>query len=169
MRLKLRKKIFSLRDSYDIHDEWGNLVYFAKRKLLSLGDVVTLFDANKNEIAQVRRKVITLFPAYKVLFHSGQEVIMRQNFSLFRQSFTIIGVGDTNLLAQGHLFDYEYSISHPHFGKIATISKKFFAFSDSYGIEICEVNYVDVILACTIVINLVRQRKNEILIQQEEP
>ncbi len=50
MKYRLKQKIFSLTDSFNIEDEQGRIAYTAKGKLFSLSSGQTLFDHNGSEL-----------------------------------------------------------------------------------------------------------------------
>lgn len=68
-------------------------------------------------------------------------------------------VPSEELTAQGSLFDYEYVISDEGNKPVATVSKKFFALTDTYGIDIHDDRYQYAVIACNLVISLVRAKQ----------
>ena len=63
MKYKLKQKIFSLTDSFNIEDEHGRIAFTAKGKLFSLSSSQTLFDHSGAELLKIKRKYLTLLPA----------------------------------------------------------------------------------------------------------
>ena len=62
--------------------------------------------------------------------------------------------GPDDLEAEGDFLDYEYSLTRG--GRtVATVSKKWFAWSDTYAVEVAEGEDAVLILAATVVIDMV--------------
>jgi uncharacterized protein YxjI len=163
MRLKLRKKILSISSRYEIYDEYDKPVFAAKGKIFSFGDHVTVADQHQQTIFTLKQKIFSLLPKYTILFTDGSSGFVKQRFSFFRKRFSILLAAGEELTAQGSLFDYEYEISDQRNKPIATVSKRFFALSDTYGIDIHDDRYQYAVVACNLVISLVRAKrlKNE--------
>jgi uncharacterized protein YxjI len=159
MRFKLRKKILAIASSYEIHDENDNLAFVAKGKLLSFGDHITVTDPRQQTVFTLRQKVFAILPTYRIAFGDGTSALVKQRFSFFRKRFSVVGLANVELTAQGSLFDYEYEIADQGNIPVATVSKKFFALSDTYGIDIHDDRYQHAVIACNLVISLVRAKQ----------
>ena len=70
-----------------------------------------------------------------------------------RTSFSVDVPGPNNLEAQGNFLDHEYHFSR-HGRTVAQASKKWFAWTDSYGIEVDDGEDDVLILAAAVVIDL---------------
>lgn len=66
MRLLIKQKVFSWTDPYDVYDEEGNVKYFVKAELLSLGHQLHVYDAHRNEIGIVKEKRFSLLPVFYI-------------------------------------------------------------------------------------------------------
>ncbi len=67
MKLLIKQRIFSWRDSYDIYDEAGNVKYIVKAEFLAMGHQLHVYDANMREIGQINQKLITFLPQFEVV------------------------------------------------------------------------------------------------------
>jgi uncharacterized protein YxjI len=88
------------------------------------------------------------------IFHGGDlaAVVKKELFSLFHHRFTVDVPGPDDLEAEGNFTDHDYTISR--YGKVvATVSKKWFSFADTYGIEIANDEDQVLLLACAVVID----------------
>ena len=74
-------------------------------------------------------------------------------FTVFRASFTVDVPGPDDLEAQGSFMDHEYTFTRG--GKtVATVSKAWFSFTDSYGVDVAPGEDDVLILASTVVIDM---------------
>ena len=134
MRLCFKQRIFSWLDSYDIYDEAGNTVYTVEGKL-SWGHCLHILDAQGAHIGTVREKVFTFLPQFEL--YIGEEYIgcIRKEFTLFKPQFTI----DCNdWQVDGEWMEWDYRITSPSAGHIATITKEIFHWADTYVIEVAD-------------------------------
>lgn len=155
MKYSIRQKIFSLTDSFDIEDERGNIAYRAKGKLLSLSSSQTLFDATGNEQLKIKRKYLSLLPACRLLNRDGSEWLIKKKFWPFWTSRFSISTPQGMLEMTGNLWQHEYQIRQQ--GQlVASISKKWFSWSDSYGVDIFAPQWTAQLLAAVIVIDRIQ-------------
>ncbi len=155
MKYLVKQKIFSLTDSFEIEDESGQIVITAKGKFFSISSSQTLFDQRGNELLKIKRKYLTLLPACKLLCADGSEWLIRKCFWPFWTSrFTITGTAG-ELEINGNLWQHEYQINKG--GKtLAAVSKAWFSWSDTYGVEIFESDFTAQLLATVIVIDRIQ-------------
>ena len=79
-------------------------------------------------------------------------VVKRELFTLFRHRFTVDVPGPDDLEAQGSFTEHEYTFTRR--GQVvATVSKRWFSWSDTYGIEIADGEDPVLILASAVVID----------------
>ena len=50
MKLLIKQRVFAWGDTFDIYDEAGNVKYFVKGEVFSLGHKLHVYDMNDNEI-----------------------------------------------------------------------------------------------------------------------
>ncbi|MBZ9611305.1 LURP-one-related/scramblase family protein [Rheinheimera maricola] len=155
MKYRIKQKIFSLTDSFDIEDEHGNSAFSAKGKLFSLSSSQTLFDAKGTELLKIKRKYLTLLPACRLLNHDGSEWLIRKKFWPFWTSRFSITTPQGQLEMTGNFWQHEYEIRQQD-QLLASISKKWFSWSDSYGVDIYAPQWTAQLLAAVIVIDRIQ-------------
>ena len=151
MKYALKAKFWSWGDDFTIRNEQGNDCYQVKGSIFSFGDKLSVRDMQGNEIAFISQRLMSWGPTYEVT-QPGKEntVITKELFTFFSCKFQVDGPGNQDYEASGDLMDHEYEISR--FGTIVgRISKKWFSFNDSYGIEIDD-REDQVLLICTAVV-----------------
>lgn len=154
MRYVMRQKLISLGDDFTIKDEAGRDVYFVDGKAFSIREKLVMKDMAGNELASVRQKLLTIGKTYEI-WRDGQlaATVRKQLFTLLRAKFEVDVPGPDDLEAQGDLLDHEYTFTRG--GQVvARVSKRWFSFRDSYGVDIAEGEDDVLILAATVVIDM---------------
>ncbi len=119
-----------------------------------LGKRLVFQDMAGNELAEIRQRLLTWGPSYDIL-RDGVVVatVSKHVFTLLHCKFTVDVPGPDDLEATGSLFDYEYKFRR-HGREVATVSKAYFSWTDSYGVDIADGEDDVLILASTVVIDL---------------
>jgi uncharacterized protein YxjI len=155
MRYLMREKLFCFGDDFTIKNEAGQDLFFVDGKALSFGDKLSFQDMQKHELAFIRQKLLSWGPTYEIT-RNGElaGVVKKHLFTLFRCKFTVDVPGPDDLEAQGSFMDMEYKFSRA--GRtVAEVSKRWFSFSDTYGVDIMDGEDDVLILASTVVIDMV--------------
>lgn len=80
--------------------------------------------------------------------------VKKKHFTLFRASFSVDVPGPDDLEAQGSFMEYDYKFTRG--GRVAAeVSKRWFSIRDTYGVDIAESEDAVLILASTVVIDMV--------------
>lgn len=155
MRYLMKQKLFSFGDDFTIKDERGHDVFFVDGKAFTIGDKLSFQDLNGNELAFIRQKLLSWGPTYEIT-RGGQlaAIVKKQLFTLFRCKFTVDVPGPDDLEAQGNFLDLEYTFQRGN-RTVAEVSKRWFAWSDTYGVDIRDGEDDVQILASTVVIDMV--------------
>jgi uncharacterized protein YxjI len=156
MRYILKQKVFSLGGAFYIKDDQERDVFFVQGKALSFGHQLSFQDMAGNELAHIRQKVLSWGPTYEI-YRAGQlfAVVRKELFTFFRHVFTVDVPGPDDLVAEGDFLDLEFTFSRSG-GQVATVSRQWFSWADTYGVDIVDGEDDITILASTIVIDMVR-------------
>jgi uncharacterized protein YxjI len=156
MRYLLKQKLLSFGDDFIIKDEQGNEVYKVDgRAFKVLREKLAFEDMQGHELAFIRERLIALTPSYEIL-RTGEcvAVVKKDLINLFRCGFTVDVPGPDDLEAQGSLLDHEYTFTRGG-RNVAIVSKKWFSLTDSYGVEMNPDEDPVLILASTVVIDMI--------------
>ncbi|MBI4822094.1 MAG: LURP-one-related family protein [Deltaproteobacteria bacterium] len=161
MKLRMKQDWVSIGDDFTITDQDGNEVVTVDGKVFSIGDKLTLHDPSGRELARISEKLISIGPAYEVIRGGKVAAVVKKDlFTLFRCSFTVDVPGPDDLEAEGSLTEHEYEFRRG--GRtVAKVSKSWFSFRDSYGIEVAPGEDTILILASAVVIDLCCHRDRE--------
>jgi uncharacterized protein YxjI len=154
MRYVMKQKLFAFGDDFTIKDESGQDRYFVDGKAFSIGDKLAFQDMQGNELARIEQKVLSIGKKYRI-YRDGKEVatVKKMPFTLFREVFDVEDAAAGDLDATGDFFDREYQFTRD--GRpVAAVSKKYFSWTDTYGVDIAEGEDDVLILACTVVIDM---------------
>lgn len=151
MRFQVKEKIFSFGDDFTIKDEMGNDFFVVKGKVFSFGDKLRLFSMSGQELFYIEQKLMRLLPEYTIYCDGNPVAMVKKKLAFFGSKFTIESqYGHYDI--EGQPFNYNFSIIK-NGSLVATISKKFFSFSDTYGVDISDNEDYGFIMALTIVID----------------
>lgn len=155
MRYTMKQKLFSWGDDFTIKNEAGEDVFFVDGKAFSFGDKLSFQDMEKNELAFIRQKLLAWGPTYEITRGGVVAAVVKKHlFTLLRRKFTVDVPGPDDLEAQGSFLDMEYTFTRAG-QTIAEVSKRWFAYTDTYGVDIHEGEDDVLILASTVVVDMV--------------
>jgi uncharacterized protein YxjI len=154
MRYVMRQKLLSWGDDFTIKDASGNDVFFVDGKAFSIGSKLSFQDMQGNELAFIKQKLLNWGPTYEIS-RAGQvvAVVKKQLFALFHHRFTVDVPGPDDLEAKGSFTDHEYTFTRGE-RTVATVSKKWFSWADTYGVDIADGEDDILILASTVVVDM---------------
>jgi uncharacterized protein YxjI len=154
LRYLLKQKLFSWGSDYYIKNEAGADVYFVDGQAFTIGDKLSFQDLNGNELAFIRQKVLAWGRTYEIT-RSGRlvAVVKKELFSPLHHTFNVDVPGPDDLQAKGNFFDYEYAFRRGE-KEVAVVSKQWFTWADTYGVDIEPGEDDILILASTVVIDL---------------
>ncbi|MDA3874689.1 MAG: LURP-one-related family protein [Kiritimatiellae bacterium] len=146
--------MFSLGDQFSIQSESGQDLFFVKSKLLSFGKKLYFQDVAGHVLAFIQQKVPALLSTYRIFREGAPAADLKKRFTFFKSAFDFqvsqLGMVDVS----GNFFAHEFTFNHRG-RRLATVSKKMWAWSDSYGVSITEGVDDVLFLAATIVIDQV--------------
>jgi uncharacterized protein YxjI len=153
MRYVLQQKLLSWGDDYYIRDAAGDDAYFVDGKAFSIGDQLSVQDLAGNELAYIKQKVLSWGKTYEISRGGVLAAVAKKEvFALFHHRFAVDVPGPDDLEAEGSFTDHEYEFRRA--GRVvATVSKRWFALRDTYGIEIDDREDQVLLLACAVVVD----------------
>ncbi len=132
MKLLFKQRFFSWFDSYDIYGETGNVLYTVQGQL-AWGHCLKISNAAGQEVGMVKERVLTFLPKFE-LYLGGQYMgCISKEFSFFRPKYNI----DCNgWHVEGNFMEWDYTVCGADGGRIATVSKELFNWTDTYVIDV---------------------------------
>jgi len=154
MRYLMRQKMFALADGFTIKDENDNDIYRVDGKVFAMGHKLSFNDMAGNELASISQKLLSWGPTYEIYQGGALTATVSKHFTFLKAEFTITVPGSDDLEAVGQFNAHAYTFTQA--GRtVAEVSKRWFALTDTYGVDIAENEDDLLILAGTVVIDMV--------------
>ncbi len=154
MRFVMKQKLLSWGDDFTIKTEDGADAYFVDGKAISLGSKASFQDMAGTELAYISQKLLAWGPTYEI-YRDGvlAAVIKKELFTFFHCTFTVDVPGPDDLTAEGDLTDHEYTFRRGD-TQVAHVSKQWFSWTDTYGIDIAPGEDEVLLLVSAVVVDL---------------
>ena len=154
MRYVMKQKLFSLGDDFYIQDEQENNVFFVDGKAFTIGGQLSLQDLNQRVLAFIKQKMLSWGRTYEI-YRAGElaAVVKKELFTFLHCTFTVDVPGPDDLTAEGDFTDHEYVFRRGE-REVASVSKRWFTWTDTYGVEVEDKEDDVLILASTVVIDM---------------
>lgn len=147
MKLYIKQKVFSWGDKFRIYDENQNDRYYVEGKVFSFGKKLHLFNHSGDEEAFIHQKVLSFLPKYYISRNNVDVAQVIKKFTILRQEYIVEGLGWT---VNGNFLTHDYEITSD--GRtIASISKRWFSWGDTYEIDISD-DADEVMAICVVLI-----------------
>lgn len=155
MRYLMKQRWLAWGDDFTIQDAHGHDVFFVDGHAVSLGDKLPFQDMSGNELAFISQRLLAWGPTYEI-YANGHlyATVSKRLFTWFTCRFEVDVPGPDDLLAEGDFLDHEYTFKR-HGVSVANVSKRWFSWTDTYGIDIADSENDVLILASAVVIDLV--------------
>jgi len=153
-RYVMKQKWLSFGNDYAVADESGNEAFFIDGRAIALGNQLSVESPRGREVAFISQKLFAWGPTYEIT-RGGRvaAVVKKKLFTFFRCQFEVDVPGPDDLLAEGSFLDFEYAFARS--GRtVARVSKRFFSWTDTYGIEVNSGEDDALIVASAVVIDL---------------
>jgi uncharacterized protein YxjI len=161
MRYVLKQKFWSWGDDFSIKNADGEDVYFVDGRAFSWGDKLSFQDKNGSELAFIRQKLLSWGPTYEIEVHGKLAAVVKKKlFTFLRCKFTVDVPGPDDLEAQGDFLDHEYTFERQS-REVAAVSKRWFSWTDTYGVDVESGEDDVLILATAVVIDMICHQESK--------
>jgi uncharacterized protein YxjI len=154
MLYQMRQKVLCWGDDYLIRDEQGRELFLVDGRAFSFGDSLSFQDMQGRELAHIRQRLMSWGKTYDIVRDGRTTTVRKHLFTFLSCTFEVDVPGPDDLEASGDLLDMEYQFRRLDGDVVASVSKRWFAFSDTYGVRIAEGVDPVIILASAVVIDL---------------
>jgi uncharacterized protein YxjI len=154
-RYKIRQNLISIGDDFWIENAEGKRVYKVDGKVLRIRKTLVFEDAQGKKLAQIQQRLLTIRDTMVIDDADGKEiaVVKKALIAPFRDRFSVKVKNGSDLDVQGNILDHEYTVKDAK-DKVAQVSKKWFSFTDTYGVEIDPGQNDILILAVAVAIDM---------------
>jgi uncharacterized protein YxjI len=164
MRYVMKQNVWSWADHFGIKDEGGVERFVVRGRVFSPGDKLSFCDAaSGNERVFIRERLMSWGPTYELhRSDGGPSAVVSKAWTFFKDRFAADGSADgpspDDLDLQGDSWDHEYRFARE--GRvIAAVSKQWFTWADTYGVDVADGEDDVLILACTVVVELCVEKR----------
>jgi uncharacterized protein YxjI len=150
---RMQQRMFSIGDDFWIENGAGQRAFKVDGKALRIRKTLVIEDAAGRELYTIKEKLVSVREVMTIDGPGGQVATVKKALiSPLRERFTIELAAGGEWQAQGNIVDHQYEIDGPS-GRIAEVSKRWFAIRDSYGIEVAPGQDDALVLAIAVVID----------------
>ena len=159
----IEQKILALRDTFGIKDRNGNQLAYVKKQLVSFGPKFWYEDTNGQRLGEIHGKVLSIRPNFEI-YDAQNQLRARVKEKLI----VLIGSkwwmedasGHEIAKIKGNIWEHDYQVQDPSGGAIAQIHKKWVTIRDSYSVEMLNPAF-DPFLVLSYAISLDNTEKKE--------
>ena len=135
MQLRIRQRIFSWTDSYDVYDETGYAKYEVRGALFSLGHQIHVYRKNADEVnaevGYIRQKLFSLMPTFELVKDGYVCGTIRKKFTFFSEDYEVDYRG---WQVEGDFLGWDYRVVQSGM-EVMSISKELFHWGDTYALR----------------------------------
>jgi uncharacterized protein YxjI len=162
VRYVMMQRALSLGEDLSIRDEEGAVAFVVDGKAISLGQKAVMREGSGKELVFIKQKVAAITPTYEIHRDGRLHAEVKRSLrSLLRRKLTISTEFDS-LLLDGNVMDLEFRVTRDG-AVVAAISKKLFAMTDTYGVDIAEGEDPILPLAIVVVVDMMRSAEGRVL------
>lgn len=154
-RYQMRQRMFSIGDDFAITDDQGQTAFKVDGKLLRVRSTLFFEDARGQQLYKIQERMVRVRDSMTIERPDGSAAAKVHNALLtpLRDRWTIDVPGGADLSTKGNIVNHEYRIEGDG-APVATISKRWFRVRDTYGVEIAPGQDDALLLAITVVIDM---------------
>ncbi len=154
MRYMMKQKLWSLGGEFTIRDEHEQGAFRILGKAFSWGDKLSFQDMHGTELAFISQKLMSWKPTYEIYRDGSKFAEVVKELSFFKSHFTLDVPGPNDYTISGSFWEHEYIFERGN-APVARVSREFWTWADTYGIDVIDGEDDVAILATCVVIDLV--------------
>ena len=129
MELRIKQRVFSWTDTYDVYDETGEARYYVEAEFLTLGHQIHVYDKRSGrELGSVHQRLLTFLPAFEIVIDGQVRGTVSKELSFFVPRYNVDFRGWD---VEGDVMHWDYRVTQGN-RQVMTISKELFRWGDTY-------------------------------------
>lgn len=129
MELRIKQRVFSWSDTYDVYDESGEPRYFVKAELFSFGHQIHVYDKRSGrEVGSIHQKLLTFLPKFEIAIGGSVVGTVQKEFSFLRPRYHVDFRGWD---VEGDFLNWEYNV-YQGSREVMHITKEWLTWGDTY-------------------------------------
>jgi len=161
MIYRIKEKFWSWGNDFTITDEYGNDKFFIDGQAFSWGDKLSFQDMQGNELAFISQKLLSMKPRYQIFVNGEIFAEVVKEYSWLKQKFTLDVPGPNDYEITGSFWQHEFEFLRS--GRtVASVSKSYWDWTDSYGVNIIDgEDDVSILCACIVIDQVLYDDENK--------
>lgn len=131
MKLLIKQRVFSWRDTYDIYDEDGDVKYLVKSQFFSLGHQLHVYDTHEKEIGAIKERLLNFLPTFDIEMNGIKKGRIQKKFTFFKPKYEVDFNG---WRVEGDFLGWNYDV-YQACSAVMHISKEVLHWGDTYVID----------------------------------
>ena len=129
MELRIKQRVFSWTDTYDVYDETGEARYYVKAAAFAFGHQIHVYEKRSGrEVGSIHQKLFTFVPTFDIVINGQLRGTIRREFSFFRPRYNVDFMGWD---VKGDFMDWDYRVCTGGM-EVMAISRELFSWGDTY-------------------------------------
>lgn len=153
----IKQKVFSFKDKFNISTVDGTPKFYCESEFWAIRKKFHLQDMNGEELAFIIQKFFCFFPTYYIQKNGETVATVRKQFSFVHPRYSVPELGWE---IKGDFWQHNYEIRRG-FDIIATVSKKWISWGDTYQIEVHHDSDTENVLSTVIIIDAVMAQEQK--------
>ncbi|MCR6515049.1 LURP-one-related family protein [Clostridium sp. LY3-2] len=161
MKYILSENLVAISNDYKVKDTEGNLRYEIDGKIRASSEKLYFKDHNGNKLFKLKKKLLSFTDSF-IIEKNGEDYaeVHKKLLTPLKENF-ILDTPYGEIEIKGDFIDHEFEFFDEDDEKIATVSKKLISETDKYVVEVFEFDDHALILAASIIIDLVEHDEGE--------
>jgi uncharacterized protein YxjI len=150
---KMRQSLVSIGDDYWIENGAGQRAFKVDGKVFRIRKTLVIEDPAGNEVATLKEKLVSIRD--EMTIERGGQVLATVKKALFtplRERFSVDAASGISYDVKGNITDHQYEFERDG-QQVASVSKRWFAIRDTYGVEVGPNEDVALVLAATVALD----------------
>ena len=162
MIYKIKEKFWSCGTDFVITDDNNVERYLVVGQAFLWGDKLSFQDMQGNELAYISQKLLSFKPQYHIYVKGSKFAEVTKEFSWFKQKFLLDVPGPNDYEIDGSFWQHEFTFQRSG-RNVASVSKGYWGWTDSYGIDVIDgEDDVSILCACIVIDQVLHDDKDTI-------
>ncbi len=132
MQLCIKQRVFSWGDTYDVYDENGQVRYFVKAEIFTLGHQIHVYEKSTGrEVGSIHQHLLAFTPGFDIVINGQTQGVVKKRFTFFAPKYDVDFRG---WVCEGNLFGWDYRVMQGEM-EVMSISKEWMAWGDTYTLR----------------------------------
>jgi uncharacterized protein YxjI len=161
MIYRIKEKFWSWGNDFAITDQHGTPVYLVDGAAFSWGDKLSFQNTSGNELAFISQKLLSWKPRYQIHIEGRLFAEVVKEWSWFKQQFTLDVPGPNDYSITGSFWQHEFQFTRGN-AVVAEVSKSYWSWTDSYGVQIADgQDDIPILCACIVIDQVLHDGDND--------